>query len=543
MTLGMRSTVLIGAAAVGISLAAGGFLLLTPSPSAEGNRFGSVHFPISCASVQDEFDHAVGLLHNFFYPETVKAFEAVVAEAPDCAIAYWGLAISQRPNPLVPPFPAANMKAAAEAVQKGKAAAQTTPRESAYLEAIELYYKDYDTVDHRTRVGLYEQAMQRLSERYPDDPEAKIFYALALNESMDLNDKSLTKQRKAAAILNEEAKTQPNHPGIAHYIIHSYDYATLAALCLPTANLYGQLAASAPHALHMPSHIYSMLGMWDESIRANLASEAASRAWAEKNAPGTMPPRNPHGMDFRTYAYLQLGDDKSAEQVVKDAATITSPAEASLTFDTALAAIPARYALERGRWDDAAQIPVRESRHLPAQSISRFTRALGAARAGRREEARAERAELEAIEHRLIAAGDTYWSHQARIQIAAATAWIMLSENRPDEALAAMTEAAELDDASEKNIAMENKLLPMRELLGELYLALGRGSEAASAFDASLTSAPKRFRTVAGAARAARVQNSVDVAKKHYGALVALARNADPNTPDIIEARTYLAEH
>jgi len=543
MKLGTRSTVLIGVAAVGISLAAGAFLLLTPGPSADGNRFGSVHFPISCASVQDEFDHAVGLLHNFFYPETVKAFQAVIAEDPDCAIAYWGLAISQRPNPLVPPFPAANMKAAAEAIQKGTAAAQTTPRESAYLEAIELYYKDYDTVDHRTRVGLYEQAMQRLSEQYPDDPEAKIFYALALNESVDLNDKGLTKQRKAAAILNEQAKAQPNHPGIAHYIIHSYDYATLAALCLPTANLYGQLASSAPHALHMPSHIYSMLGMWDESIRANLDSEAASRAWAEKNAPGSMPPRNPHGMDFRTYAYLQIGDDKSAGQVVKDAATVTSAAEASLTFDTALAAIPARYALERGRWDDAAQIPVRESRHLPAQSISRFTRALGAARAGRVAEARAELAELEAIEQNLIAAGDTYWSRQARIQIGAATAWIMLSENRPDEALAAMTEAAELDDASEKSIAMENKLLPMRELLGELYLALGRGSEAAGAFDASLTAAPKRFRTVAGAARAARAQNSIDDAKRHYGALIALARNADPNTPDIVEARTYLAEH
>jgi tetratricopeptide (TPR) repeat protein len=248
-------------------------------------------------------------------------------------------------------------------------------------------------------------------------------------------------------------------------------------------------------------------------------------------------------MDFRTYAYLQIGDDKAAAQVVKDAATVTSPAESSLTFDTALAAIPARYALERGRWDDAAQIPVRESRHLPAQSISRFTRALGAARAGRREEARAELAELEAIEQRLIAAGDTYWSRQARIQIGAATAWIMLSENRPDEALAAMTEAAELDDASEKNIAMENKLLPMRELLGELYLALGRDSEAAGTFDASLTTAPNRFRTVAGAARAARAQNSIDDAKRHYGALIALARNADPNTPDIIEARTYLAQH
>ena len=233
----------------------------------------------------------MSLVHNFFYPETVKAFQAIIAEDPSCAMAYWGLAISQRPNPLVPPFPAANMKAAWDAIQQGKAAATKTPREAAYLEAMEIYYKDYETVDHKTRVGLYEQAMQRVSEQYPDDPEARVFYALALNEAVDLNDKGLTKQRKAAAILTEETAKQPNHPGLAHYIIHSYDYAALAALCVPTANLYGQIASGAPHALHMPSHIYSMLGMWDESIKSNLASEAAAREYAAKNAPPEPPRR------------------------------------------------------------------------------------------------------------------------------------------------------------------------------------------------------------------------------------------------------------
>jgi tetratricopeptide (TPR) repeat protein len=459
------STVTI-AASVGVSLAAGAVLLLTERPPAGNTRLGTVHFPISCANVQEKFDHAVSLVHNFLYPETVKAFQAIIAEDPGCAMAYWGLAISQRPNPLVPPFPAANMKAAWDAIQQGKAAATKTPREAAYLEAMEIYYKDYDTVDHKTRVGSYEQAMQRVSEQYPDDPEARVFYALALNEAVDLNDKGLTKQRKAAA-----------------------------------------------------------------------------REYAAKNAPGTPAPRGPHGMDFRAYAYLQLGDDGSAKQVVEDAATVTSPPEASLTFDTALAAIPARYALERGQWEDAAQLAVRESRHLPAQSISRFARTIGAARAGRTQDARDELAELETIEQRLTAAGDEYWSGQSRIQIRAATAWILLSENRKDEAIAAMVEATDLDDASEKNIAMENKLVPMRELLGELYQALGMHDEALSAFDASLKTAPRRFRALAGAARAARAQDLIDDAKRHYGALIALVPAANARRPDLIEARTYLAQN
>jgi tetratricopeptide (TPR) repeat protein len=248
-------------------------------------------------------------------------------------------------------------------------------------------------------------------------------------------------------------------------------------------------------------------------------------------------------MDFRAYAYLQLGDDGSAKQVVEDAATVTSPPEASLTFDTALAAIPARYALERGQWEDAAQLMVRESRYLPAQSISRFARTIGAARAGRTEDARAELAELEGLEQRLTAAGDTYWSVQSRIQSRAASAWILLSENRKDEAIAAMVEAADLDDATEKSIAMENKLVPMRELLGELYQALGMHDEALTAFDVSLKTAPKRFRSLAGAARSARARDLTEDARRHYGALIALAPNRDANRPDLVEAKTYLARN
>src|SRR5215831_2682527 len=231
-------------------------------------------------------------------------------------MAYWGLAMSERPNPLVPPFPPANLKAGWEAVQRGKKATTQSAREAEYLAAIEAFYKDYESIDQRTRSRLYEQAMDRLHQLYPDDPEAAIFYALALNEAVDFDDKNFTKQLKAAALLSAEAKKQPNHPGIAHYLIHSYDFAPLAALCVSTAQVYDKIAAGAPHALHMPSHIYSMLGMWEDSVRSNLAAEAAANEYATRNFPDATDPAIPHLLDFRIYAYLQLGKDGDAAQVI-----------------------------------------------------------------------------------------------------------------------------------------------------------------------------------------------------------------------------------
>jgi hypothetical protein len=316
---------------------------------AADDHLGTVHFPISCTASQAKFDRAVALLHNFFYPETVKAFQAVIQEDPNCAIAYWGLAMSELPNPLVPPFPPANLKAGWEAIQQGKAAKTQTPREAEYLAAIEVFYRDYDKVDHKTRAGFYEQAMQRLHEHYPDDSEAVIFYALALNAAEDFDDKNYTKQLKAAAILNEEAKKQPNHPGIAHYLIHSYDFAPLAAMCVSTAQLYDKIAPAAPHALHMPSHIYSILGMWDDSIGSNLAAKAAADNYAAQNFPGTTHPAVPHLLDFLETAYLQTARDHEAKQIVDSLPKLGKFTFA--VFDTGLAAIPARFALDRGRWD------------------------------------------------------------------------------------------------------------------------------------------------------------------------------------------------
>jgi len=492
------------------------------------DQLGTVHFLISCTAVQVKFDRAVALLHNFFYPETIKAFQAIINEDPDCAIAYWGLAMSELRNPLVPPFPATNLKAGSKAIQEGKAAKAQTPREAEYLAAIEVFYKDYDQIDHNMRAGLYEQSMQHLHKHYPDDSEAAIFYALALNGAVDFNDKNYTKQLKAAAILNEEAKKQPNHPGIAHYLIHSYDFAPLAAMCVSTAQLYDKIAPGAPHALHMPSHIYSMLGMWDDSVRSNLASKAAAESHGLPVG---------HQTDFLVYAFLQRAEDGRAKELVDS----VLPISGGLGSDTALAAIPARFALERGQWDEASQLSVRASQFPATQSISYFARALGAARSGNAAAARAEIVRLDEIEAKLDAAKDDYWAGQTRIQKQAVAAWVIFSDGQRDKAIAAMRRAADLDDASEKNVAMENKLVPIRALLGELYLAAGMNKEALVEFEASDKVMPNRFRIIAGAAAAARESGSAEAAKRYYRALTALTIGGDGDRPEIEEAQKYLA--
>jgi hypothetical protein len=524
--------------------AATAVMMIAPANAqqAADDHLGTVHFPTSCTAVQGKFDRAVALLHNFFYPETVKAFQAIIKEDPDCAMAYWGLAMSELPNPLVPPFPPANLKTGWEAIQQAKAAKTYTPREAEYLAAIEVFYKDYDKIDHKTRTGLYEQAMQRLHEHYSEDSEATIFYALALNGAVDLDDKNYTKQLKAAALLNEEAKKQPDHPGIAHYLIHSYDFAPLAAMCVSTAHLYDKIASASPHALHMPSHIYSMLGMWEDSIRSNLATKAAADDYAAKNFPDRTYTIVPHALDFLVYAYLQMARDHDAQQVVDSIPNLKPFLVAQLGIDTALAAVPARFALDRSRWDEAAQLPVRDSQFPAAQSISYFARALGAARSGNSAAARAEITHLDEIEAKLIAAKNDYWAGQTRIQKQAARAWVMFAEGQRDEAIAAMRKAADLDDASEKNVAMENKLVPIRALLGELYLAAGMGKEALVEFGASQKVVPNRFQTLAGAARAARDSGSIEAAKRYYRMLTVLTIGGNGDRPEVAEARMYLAQ-
>src|SRR5215831_12184958 len=322
-------------------------LLFQSAVRAQEEKLGEVNFPISCsASAQTQFNRALAMLHSFFFPETVKAFTAITRQEPSCAMAYWGVAISQRPNPLVAPFPAELMKNGWEAIEAGRAAGAKTQREKDWIEALAVFFKDYDKIDLRTRTLLYEAAMARLTTNYPDDNEAAIFYALALNEAVDLSDKTYAKQFKAASILRAIEAKLPNHPGIPHYIIHSYDFAAICQQGLPAARRYADLAPTAPHALHMPSHTFSMLGMWDESIAANIKTIAASRDYAAKNKLDGIYAAVPHSYDFMQYAYLQLGQDGKARALMAEVGAISKVFRPILGSETGLAAVPARYMLE-----------------------------------------------------------------------------------------------------------------------------------------------------------------------------------------------------
>jgi hypothetical protein len=541
----MRSFAPVAAAVFAAAISHGDPALAQPSA---GEHLGEVHFPISCSgSAQQQFDRALAMVHSFFYPETVKAFTALANQEPTCAMAFWGIAISQRPNPLIVPLPPELLKAGWDAIEKARAAATKTPRERDWIEALALYYKDYAGTDQRTRTLAYEAAMARLSARYPDDAEAAIFYALALNEAADLNDKTYSRQFKAVGILQALESTHPNHPGITHYIIHSYDFAAICADGIPAAERYAEIAPSAPHALHMPSHIFSMTGKWNEVIRSNLASDASQKAYTLRLNPqaGTIQADNParyHQLDFLTVAYLQLGQDRRAKEIVdmRNSVGVLTP-NFRYTAHTAFAAIPVRYALDRSAWAEAAALPVMKTPYAQAEAISWFGRALGAARS---RDAAAARADVESLRHlreKLLEEKEAYWADQADIQIKAAEAWIALAEGRAEEARAQMHMAADMEDRSEKHIAMENRLSPMRELLGELLLETGEPAGALEAFEASLKSAPNRYRSLAGAAKAALALGDKSKARSYYASLVAFAREADGERPDLVAARRFLA--
>lgn len=514
----------------------------------DGEHFGSVHFPISCsADAQRQFDRAVAMLHSFFYPETVKAFGAIAQAEPSCAMAYWGLAISQRPNPLVGPFPPALLLAGWEAIEKARAANPPTPREREWIEALSVFFESYETLDQRTRTANYETAMARLHEHYPKDVEAAVFYALALNEAVDLTDKSYSRQLKAAAILEPLATALPAHPGIVHLIIHSTDYAPIAAKGLPAARRYAALAPSAPHALHMPSHIFSTLGMWQDAIRSDLASDALARDYALATTPqlAAKPAANParyHSLDFLANAYLQLAQDQRARAIVDERNTVAEfSSDYRYTAHTAFAAIPVRYAIERGAWAEAAQLQPPRTVYPQAEAITWFGRALGAARSGDLDGARRDVEQILRLQALLSSAHESYWAEQLGIQAEAASAWIALGERRVDSAVASMSAAADREDRTEKHIAMENRLSPMRELLGELLLAAGRPAEAQPEFELSLKTVPNRFRSLAGAGRAAELAGHKAQARQHYRQLLELARDADSERAPLKIASEFLA--
>src|SRR4051812_19622679 len=525
-----------------------GALVTQGVAGANEERLGEVSLLISCSpAAQQQFNRAVAMQHSFFFPETVKAFTAIAEKEPSCAMAYWGIAISQRPNPLVGPFPGDILKRGWEAVEKARAASQKTEREIAWIEALAAYYQDYANVPQQRRTANYEAAMARLSARYPDDAEAAIFYALALNEAADPADKTYAKQLKAADILEQLESKYPSHPGIAHYIIHSYDYPELAMRGVLAAARCARLAPSAPHALHMPSHIYSTLGMWQEVVSSDRAADDETIAYTARVDPQAAadPAKNPgryHFLDFLTNGYLQLGQDQQAKRIVDGRNSVAEyPAGFRYSGHTAFAAIPVRYAFERAAWSEAAALAIPRTPFAQAEAIAWFGRAIGAARSGDLTKAKEAIDQLRVLRDRLAQANDAYWTGQVVIQEQAAGAWLALAEGRKGDAIAAMRQAADLEDRSGKHVAMENRLSPIRELHGELLLEANEPAQALKEFETSLRNNPNRYRSFAGAAKAAERAGDRAQAQSYYEKLVALAAQADGGRPDLVAAKRYLA--
>jgi tetratricopeptide (TPR) repeat protein len=503
-------------------------------------KLGKVHFPVSCsAAAQEQFDRAVALLHSFWLDEAAKAFATIAQADPGCAMAHWGTAMTLFGNPFTWPLSGKALPDGWAAVQKAQAAQAKTQRERDYIGAVEAFYKDWDKVDHRSRALAYVKAMEELAQRYPEDTEASVFYALALDVTALPTDKSYANQLKAAKILEKVFAEQPDHPGVAHYLIHSYDFPPIAAQGLTAARRYASIAPSAPHALHMPSHIFTRQGLWEESIETNRRSAAASKSHFDSL----------HAMDYLEYAYLQGAQDRDAKRVLDEVAAIKKVDREHFVTAYALAAIPARYALERGRWVDAAALlPYPNEKDFPwgsfpqGMAISVYARALGAARSGNAPAVREEIERLRRLREAMIEAKVVYWAQQADIQIKVASAWAAFAEGNKQEALKLMREGADMEDASEKHPVTPGHVLPARELLGEMLLELKQPALALKEFEASHIVEPNRFRGLYGAARAAELSGDHKKARTFYEKLVVVCAKADTERPELLKAKTFLTK-
>jgi hypothetical protein len=498
-------------------------------------RLGSVHFPTSCkAEVGPAFERAVALLHSFAYVEAANAFEDVAAKDPDCAMAQWGVAMSDF-HPIWGPATPAEFAAGRKAAEKAASlAAKATPREQDLIAAIGTFYQG-DDVQHAARVLAYEKAMTGVAQRHADDHEIAIFHALAIL-GVAYNsppDKTYARQRQAAEILNHLLPLEPDHPGIAHYMIHSFDYPELAELALPAARAYSKIAPSAPHALHMPSHIFTRLGMWQESIESNLASARTAQAWIARTQPGAIAFDALHAMDYLEYAYLQRGQDAEARAIVDTVERVANIDRPVFQAGYALVAIPARYALERRDWKAAAELTARPASYpwdkFPYElAIVQFARALGAARLGDLPGARAAVARLDTIHTSLQGQKGFDWATQVEIQRRAAAAWLARAEKKDDDALRLMRAAADLEDSTDKHPVTPGSILPAREQLADLLLELGKPDLALVEYETSLRSAPGRLNSYLGAARAAARAGQQEKAKEFNDRLVAVCGGTVP---------------
>jgi len=523
-----------------------------PHKHEASESLGVVHFAVSCKpQAQTQFNRAVAWLHSFEYEEAEKAFTEVTVTDPQCGMGYWGVAMSNYHPLWVPPTPA-ELKKGWAAVEKARAAGARTPREQGYIAAIELFYKDNDKLDHQKRAFAYSDAMKQLSASNPTDREAAVFYALSLIATgMMSHDKSYVREKQAAEILNRIAAREPRHPGIAHYLIHSYDYPALADLALPAARSYAKIAPASAHAQHMPSHIFTRMGLWSDAIKSNLAAHDSAKNFAVRNHMSDAWDEQLHAMDYLAYAYLQCAQDKHAAGVLDELNKIQRVDPPTFKVAYALSAIPARYVLERRAWSEAAKLTVPDGQfrdsllqRFPwARAHIHYARAIGAARSGDTASARREIDELTNIKQALTEVkGDYDWTKQVDIERQVASAWLAYAEGKHEESVQLLRAAADLDDATDKHPVTPGALLPPREQLADLLLELKQPAAALQEFEISFRSTPNRFNGLYGAAHAAQLAGNTKAALLYYQKLLDVARDADTPRPELAEAKAFLAK-
>lgn len=496
-------------------------------------QLGRVSFDNSCApAVQARFERAMALLHSFWWRESEQAFRAVLESDPTCAITTWGIATVLIDNPFAGgPKPPQVLKAR-EAIERGRAIGAKTERERVFIEAVAQYFEGPAERPHGARMRSLAEAFETVAKRFPEDDEAQIFSALYLTVTQDLSEKSYASALKAANVLEAQSRKHPEHPGVAHYLIHCYDYPPIAEKGLQAARRYSEIAPSAPHALHMPSHIFTRVGSWQDSVKSNLRSAGVAKAEGEFED-------QLHAMDYLAYAYLQLADDSKAQWIVTEAPEIQRNATPGLGEAYARAAIPARYAIERGAWKEAAQLEPQPVRFAFIKALTHFARALGGARSADTVSAERDVQELGRIAEALRAAKNTYWATEVEVQHLGASAWLAYARGNREAALDLMRSAADLEDASEKHAVSPGRLIPARELLGDMLLESGKPAEALAQYERSQLRDPNRFRSLYGAGQSAAQSGNHDKARTHFSRLLAMAGSGE-NRPELEHARRSL---
>ncbi|MFT5846671.1 tetratricopeptide repeat protein [Psychroserpens sp.] len=517
-----------------------GDILLCGNP-----EFGNVSFGLECKyDVRETFNLAISLLHSFEYAEAEKAFVKVIDADPECAMAYWGVAMSIYHELWAPPGPKELKKGTilleiAESLPKSK-------RAELYLDALKVFYTDWENVDHKTRELLYEEKMKQIYKSEKDDTEAGIFYALAITSAADPNDKTYASQKKAGTILQKLFKEQPNHPGIAHYVIHTYDYPEIAENALKTARRYAEIAPASAHAQHMPSHIFTRLGLWQESIDTNINSAASAVCYAESVNPDASWAQEIHAVDYLVYAYLQMGNNLKAQEYLDEMKAVSAvfPKQHFAT-SYALVAMPVRMALENKQWEDASNLKLPsidftwDTMHWETAMLH-FGKALGYAHIGNLNSAENELLVLQTLHKNLMDANEYYKSNQVNIQIHASEAWIELAKGNNDKALTLMKSAAFLENQTSKHAVTPGEVLPADELLGDMLLALNKPKEALEAYEINLKGHPNRFNGIYGAAQAAKQTGDIKKATLYFKQLIALAKHSQSDRPELVEATNYI---